>query len=277
MTGYIDVGGGMRDIYGAGVLDRCMEEKIEFPYFIGVSAGSANIISFLAGQKNRCMRFYCDYAFRTEYMSFHNLIKEKSFVGLDYIYSTLSNQDGEDPLDYDTFMKSRADFHIVATDAQTGKPVYFDGKQMKKNDYFFLKASCCIPIACMAEKRNGQAFYDGGIADPIPIKKALEDGCDRVVITLTRPIDYTKRHWLPQEVYQLAIKEYPEMARAIVNSSEKYNEGLRLAKKLQKEGKALIIAPDDCCHVETLIKNKRNLKALYQKGYEDAKKIKAFV
>ena len=47
-TGIVDVGGGLRDIYGAGVLDRCLDESIHFDVCIGVSAGSANLASTAA-------------------------------------------------------------------------------------------------------------------------------------------------------------------------------------------------------------------------------------
>ena len=107
MVGYIDVGGGMRAVYGAGVLDRCLDENIEFSYYLGVSAGSANIISFLADQRGRCLRFYHDYAFRREYMSFHNFIKKGSYIDLDYIYTTLTAHGGEDPLDFEK-MRSKS-------------------------------------------------------------------------------------------------------------------------------------------------------------------------
>ncbi len=43
--GIVDVGGGLRGIYAAGVLDRCMEHGIQFDLGIGVSAGSANLAS----------------------------------------------------------------------------------------------------------------------------------------------------------------------------------------------------------------------------------------
>lgn len=43
MTGIADVGGGLRDVYSAGILDWCMEHKILFDLGIGVSAGSANL------------------------------------------------------------------------------------------------------------------------------------------------------------------------------------------------------------------------------------------
>ena len=42
--GVIDVGGGLRGIYGAGVLDRCLEEDLRFDLCIGVSAGSACLL-----------------------------------------------------------------------------------------------------------------------------------------------------------------------------------------------------------------------------------------
>ena len=42
----IDVGGGFRAIYGAGVMDRMLEDGISVDHCYGVSAGSANMVSF---------------------------------------------------------------------------------------------------------------------------------------------------------------------------------------------------------------------------------------
>ena len=123
-TGLVDVGGGMRDIYGAGVLDYCIDQGIRFDCCIGVSAGSANVTSFLAGQRGRNYRFYTEYAFRKEYMSFGNWLRNRSYVGLDYIYGTLSNSDGEYPLDYERMVSGKEDLWIVAANALTGKPHY---------------------------------------------------------------------------------------------------------------------------------------------------------
>lgn len=47
-TAVIDVGGGLRGIYASGVLDRCLDDKVCFDTGIGVSAGSANIASYIA-------------------------------------------------------------------------------------------------------------------------------------------------------------------------------------------------------------------------------------
>lgn len=48
MLGIIDVGGGMRDVFGAGVLDYCIDQNIRFDYCIGVSAGASNLIGYAA-------------------------------------------------------------------------------------------------------------------------------------------------------------------------------------------------------------------------------------
>ena len=65
----VDVGGGLRGVYATGVLDRCLDEGIKFDAGVGVSAGSANIASYLAGQKGRNYQFYVEYSHRKEYMS----------------------------------------------------------------------------------------------------------------------------------------------------------------------------------------------------------------
>ena len=45
-TGIVDVGGGLRGIYAAGVFDYCLDRDIHFDLSIGVSAGSANVASW---------------------------------------------------------------------------------------------------------------------------------------------------------------------------------------------------------------------------------------
>ena len=68
-TAVVDVGGGLRGVYATGVLDRCLEEGVRFDAGVGVSAGSANIASYLAGQKGRNYQFYAEYSSPKEYMS----------------------------------------------------------------------------------------------------------------------------------------------------------------------------------------------------------------
>lgn len=276
-TGLVDVGGGMRDIYGAGVLDYCLDQGIGFDCCIGVSAGSANVTSFLAGQKGRNYRFYTEYAFRKEYMGFENWLKKRNYVDLDYIYGTLSNSDGEYPLDYEQMCAGGEELLIVAANALTGKPHYFRKQDLKQDCYDPVKASSCVPMVNSPYFINGIPYYDGGIADPIPVDKCLEEGCDQVVLILTRPKEYRRSPDRDRLAVRHLKHRYPLAAQAMMKRAETYNRELDHAAELERQGKVLIIAPDDIGKMKTLTKDLETIKALYRKGYEDGSKIMPYV
>ena len=91
--GLVCPGGGMKGIYGAGVLDVFIDNDINFDYCISASAGAANAVTFLAHQRDRTYRFYNRHAKSPEYMSFKNFIKTGSYFGLDYIYGKLTDEE----------------------------------------------------------------------------------------------------------------------------------------------------------------------------------------
>lgn len=278
MTGIIDVGGGVRGIYGAGVFDYLMEQGISFDECIGISAGAANISAYLAHQIGRNYRFYTEYMFRKEYMGWEHFLHTKSYINLDYIYSTLSNSDGEDPLDYETLAASPSIFKIIAADAETGKPVYFEkNRDLKKDQYAVIKASCCVPVVDQPYPVGDRKYYDGGIADPIPVEKAFADGCDRVVVVLTRPKDYFRDGRKDRRMARLIRHTYPVASRAVAGRSRLYNTQLALARKYEEEGKVLIVAPDDISGISTLTRNLAIIRGLYTKGHRDAAAIPAFL
>ncbi len=276
-TGVIDVGGGLRGIYAVGIFDYCMEHGIKFDLGIGVSAGSANLVSFLAGQRGRNYKYYTEYAFRPQYMSMRNFIFKGSFVDLDYVYSTLSNSDGEYPLDYDAMNGSGAELYIVAANALTGEAKYFDKSDIGQDNYDVCKASSAIPFFCRPYVIDGVPYYDGALGDPVPVKKAFELGCDRVVLILTKPEAEIRSPKSDERVAARIRGKYPAAAEALCRRAERYNAGVALAREYAKEGRALILSPDDTCGVKTLKKNRNSLERLFVKGSRDAEKILDFL
>ena len=276
-TGVVDVGGGFRGIYAAGVFDYCLDTGIQFDYCIGVSAGSANVSSYLAGQKGRNFKFYCEYSFRREYMGFGNLISKGSYINLDYIYGTLSNTDGEYPLDLKALQNNPAELRVVATEAETGNVKYFNKSDMNQDDYAILKASSAIPVVCKPYTVGEVPYFDGALGDAVPVRKAFEEGCDKVVVILTRP-ENTPRS--PEKDVRLARrlrKKYPRAAENLLLRAERYNEGVTLAQSYEKQGKAIIVAPDDISGVDTISRSKEALQRMYDKGYRDAGVIREFL
>ncbi|MBO7208898.1 MAG: patatin family protein [Clostridia bacterium] len=262
----IDVGGGFRGVFGTGVLDACLETNIDFDCCIGVSAGSGNLVSYLTKKIKRSYRYYIKYGLTKENTSISNFIKTGNYVDLDYVYGTVAKKNGPCPLDYDALSNSRQKFTVVATNAVTGEPHYFDKADMSYDNYDILKASSALPMVCKPYVIDDVAYYDGGISDPIPFEKAFSYGCDKVVVILTRPKDYLrtpKKDFLPA----LAIKnQYPKTSEALKNRYKTYNRQLEIAKQYEKEGKLLIVAPSYSSGLSTFTKNPDKLKQLYNEG-----------
>ena len=271
--GIIDVGGGLRGIYGAGALDRCMEEGVRFDCCIGVSAGAANMSSYVAGQHGRNKPFYQDYSFRKEYMSVGNLVRRHSYLDLEYVYGALSNAGGEDPLDYPAMVENPAELVIVAAEARTGNPVYFTKEDLRQDDYRPLMASCCIPVIDRPYVIEGVPYYDGGLADPMPLEKALAMGCDRVAVILTKPIAPEQTGSRDKKLAKLLRQRYPAAARGLALRAERYNKTVRQALKLEQAGRCCVLAPDSTEGMATLTKDKESLEKMYRKGWQDAGKL----
>ena len=72
-------------------------------------------------------------------------------------------------------------------------------------------------------------------------------------------------------------KRYPEAGKAMLMRAETYNSQIRGMERYEKEGKLLVIAPDDTCGVTTLKHRDEDIMRLYDKGYKDAEKILPFL
>ena len=275
--GVVDVGGGFRGIYAAGVLDYCMHKGIWFDLGIGVSAGSANIASYCARQPLRNHKFYTEYGLRKEYMSAGNYLRKGSYLDLEYVYGTLTNSDGEYPIDYDTLVENPMEFVVVTADALTGKAKYVFKNELVRDSYTPFMASSAIPGVCRPVYMDGIPYYDGALGEPVPVAKAFEMGCDKVVLILTLPENTIRTSKKDDRFAYRIRKEFPVAAQALHDRAEKYNEGVELARRYAAESKLLIVAPDDTCGVHTLCRDQFKMRQLYGKGYADAEKITKFV
>lgn len=266
--GLVVEGGGMRGIYGSGVLDYFLDHAMRFSYCIASSAGSANVASFLAEQTMRNYRFYTQHMQDKRYMGFRNLLRTGSFFGLEFIYETLTNE--IDPIDYDVFLQTKSRFCVAATDALSGKASYFDNSAFQRNNCRVLMASSAMPVICKPVEIHGHPYYDGGLADPISVQRALEDGCETLVIVLSRPRGYVKPPESFKKLYSRLLRKYPNTVKALDRRHKVYNETLDLIAQLEKEGRATVIAPSQKIDIGFASKSVTELDRLYHLGRQDA-------
>lgn len=268
-AGLVLEGGGMRGCYTSGVLDFFMEKDLYFPYIIGVSAGACNASSYISRQKGRSIKINLDYAQDNRYLSYRNLITKGSLFGMDFIFDEIPNK--LIPFDFETFSKAKEEFIIVATDCKTGQPVYFN-KDECEDVLKAIKASSSLPFVAPIVEMHGKFLLDGGIADPLPIKKAIEDGNKKNVIVLTRNKGYRKSPFKLKKLLKIMYSEYPGIINAMLNRHKVYNNTLEYIEKLESEKKVFVIRPTKNMKVDRIERDVNKLKELYEMGYEDARK-----
>ena len=267
--GLVVEGGGMKCAYNAGILDAFLEHEITFDYCIGVSGGAGNLATYLAGQQGRNLRFFTEYIHSPDYFGLKSFLKTGDMFGLQYIYGTLTNSDGKDPLDFTALMKNPTDYQVVVTNALTGKPEYFGKDAMKQDDYRLIMASCAIPVVCRPVELNGVPYFDGGLTDAIPANHALEAGCDRLVVILSKNRDYIRKPQSMRFLYARRCRKYPEIISLIDHRHTEYNKNLREVFALEREGKAFVFAPSRSIQVGTYSMKEEAERELYALGVEN--------
>ncbi|MCR5417002.1 MAG: patatin family protein [Pseudobutyrivibrio sp.] len=272
--GLIVEGGGMKCAYSAGVLDAFIDNNINFDYCIGVSAGSANAASFIAGQKGRNRRFYTDHIKEPGYFGLKSYLKCHNLFGLQYIYGTLSNSDGADALDYKHLIMNRTEFLIVATDAETGEARYFHKEEMPKDDYRVIMASSALPGACLPVEIDGRYYCDGGVADSIPIQKALDDGCDKVIVIMSKTRDFVKKPESLRGFYSFKCRKFPKIIEKLNHRHIDYTKSQKLTYELEAQGKVMVFAPSQPMNMGTFTMDAKANEELYELGIKDFNSVK---
>lgn len=268
--GLILEGGGMRGVYTSGVLDFFMDKNLYFPYIIGVSMGACNGASYVSKQRGRTKSATIDFISDPRYLSYRNLIKHKSIFGMDFIFNEIPSK--LLPFDFQTFFNYDGEFVIGATDCITGKEVYFNkSNYTHENILDIIKASSSLPFIAKSVKVNNFTLMDGGLSDPIPIKKSISDGNTKNVIILTRSHGYIKKPFKLKWIASKKYRNYKGLYNSLIQRYKLYNNTIEYINKLNKDGKAFIIQPQKPPMVGRTEKNKKKLIDLYNEGYKDAK------
>jgi len=263
-TALVLEGGGTRGFYSAGVFEAFMDAGIIFPYIVGVSAGAANAMSYVSGQKMRNRIIAEKYVSNHRYVSRRNLLRHRSPFGYDFIFETVPSK--HIFFDRENFDNTDIRFLTGAMDCVTGKTVWFEKSEIT-DKFTVTRASCSVPLISKIVNYKGLELLDGGISDPIPIEKSIEDGNNFHVIVLTQNQGYSKSAFRFGRLLKLFYRKFPHLVQAILRRHEIYNRQLALCEKLEREGKALIIRPINPLSIGRASADTKKLLELYDEGH----------
>ncbi len=254
----------MRGMFTAGVLDVLMEEGVDFDGVIGVSAGAAFGCNFKSRQIGRTIRYNKRFCKDKRYCSFWSLLTTGDLYGVDFCYRQLPEE--LDLFDNDTFDKNPLDFFVVASDIESGKPVYKKCNKVSQDLLLWLRASASMPLVSRIVEIDGYQLLDGGICDSIPLAEMERLGYERNLVILTQPADYRKTPNKAMPLIRRVFKKYPNMVEAMEHRHLMYNHQADEVARKEKLGEILVIRPKESLPVGRIEKKPDKLQAAYDMG-----------
>lgn len=271
--GLVLEGGGFRGVFVEGVTSWMLDNNIHMPYVVGVSMGAINATNYIAKQARRNLEVLEEFINDPRYISKRNIIKNGGLFNMDFIFNDIANI--HHPFDFKTFETNQSELVIGAMNCHEGKTDYFyKSKEHMPLLMKALEASASLPFVSKKVKVNHHYYLDGGITDPIPIEQAFKDGCDKVIVVLTRHENYIKKAFKGKKMSHMVYKNYPKVTQSLSLRHHVYTQTQHQLKLLEQEGKVIIIRPQDPLEVSRTEKNYKKVLKAYEAGYDQAEKNK---
>ncbi|MFN3901010.1 MAG: patatin family protein [Alishewanella aestuarii] len=256
-------GGAMRGIFAAGVLDAFIEQHYQpFQFALGVSAGSTNLIGYLAGNHGRSRQILLDHARRADFINWRRYLKGGHFCDVSWLWHASFD---EVPLNMPHYLQQQVPLYVVTTSVQTGQACYF--QVTEHNMHRLFPASCAIPLAYREfPSIDGEQMTDGGLADSIPVIKAYEMGARDITVVLSQPHGYRKRTSRFPHLIKPLFRKYPWLFTAALGRASRYNQALDFITSPPADSRVQVISPPATFPVGRFCQNRQQLELGYQMG-----------
>ena len=267
-VGLVLEGGSMRALFSAGVLDTFMDEDIKIDGIIGVSAGALFGPNYFSKQKGRALRYNQRFCKDYRNISLLSFFLTGNVVNKKFAYYDITTK--YDIFDNETYIKNNTGYYAAVTNIETAQAEYLELKDVLK-DMEVLRATAALPILSRIVPINNKKYLDGGIADSIPVLKCKEMGYDKIIVVLTRPIEYRKKP-LNDKILKLVkvlYKKYPKFIELMENRHDRYNEQVELIRKMEENNEIFVIRPTKPIHLKTIERNPNDLQEVYDLGIKD--------
>lgn len=276
-VGLVLEGGAMRGMFTAGVLDVFLDENIQIDGIVSVSAGALFGANFPAKQYGRALRYNLRFLNDKRYIGLRNWLKEGNVVSRDFAFYEMPQQ--LDVFDNEAFKQSGIPFYAVVTNVETGLAEYH-----QIHDVFAqmetLRATSAMPYFSKMVEINGKPYLDGALADSIPLNFCRQLGFDKIIVVLTRHLDYRKppaTAWLNKLVYG----KYPRLVETMNTRHLHYNQMVEEVEQAAKNGEIFAIRPSQDLAIKRLESDPNKIQAMYDLGVSNAKeqleKLKAYL
>jgi predicted patatin/cPLA2 family phospholipase len=265
-TALIVEGGAMRGAWAAGVLAYLQERgRRQYDLVYAASSGACSAAYFVANMWEPALAIWRELACNVVRRS--NWLRHKPIIDLAYLVDHVIRE--RVPLSVTALQKAPTEFYIVLTDCHTGGPVYF--RACDDRVFAALRATSSMPLATRRfDYVDRQPFADGGLADPIPICRAIQDGAADITVVLTHDPTFRLKP-IPRWMGRLAYPEFPMVAGVwTARQNVNYNAALDLMKQPPAGIRLRVFRPLRALPVGAFSVERKQIAAALVLGHDEA-------
>lgn len=281
-------GGGQRGIFTAGVLDAWLEQNYDpFDLFIGTSAGSQNLTSYLARQKGYAKRLIRGLSRNKRFFQLGRGLMGKHIVDLDWYFD--KTKEVNRAIDFKTAKTSlgERELLITATNARDRKAYYLSPTGEEHQWRELLKASSALPFlykqgvkltpwlnaqaaneTTQINKAQEDFFLDGGLAAPLPVREAYNRGARKIVVIRTVDADFQAQSAWVQKLRSLATAAgyCPKTLDYLIQHEQAYLDELNFMANPPNDVEIIQIFADETLHSKLLGSTNDDLRKDHKLG-----------
>ena len=266
-TALIVEGGGFRSAFTAGIIDTFIVSKFyPFNLCVGVSGGAMNLTSYISRQYKRNINIISSMCNNSNFISIARFLKGGNFLELKYLFDYSFKKYPFDSISANNFLVND-DCKMVVTNYDNGRANYLSVKEF--GWIKLVEATSSLPIAIRGYCEIGSKKYiDGGIADPLPVKKVYNWGYKKIVLLRTHPKDMLP-DWNIESLYApFFFNHNPKLKKIVIKNDKIYNNALNFINKPPNDVQIFQLYPKRELKCGVLSNNIEKIISDYQLGLE---------
>ena len=262
-------GGGFKSAFTAGILDVFLINRFNpFDLYVGISGGAMNLTSYISRQYKRNFKIINAMCHNAHFISIIRFLKGGNYMELKYMLNVASEKFPFD-MDAANYNLGNSDCRFVVTNFDTGRPSYLS---VKKFGWIkTVQATGSLPVATRGYCTiDGKKYIDGGLSDPLPIKKVYNLGYKKIVLLRTNPKNL-KPDWNIESLYApIFFRDNLKIQKLINNNDKIYFKSQKYINNHPSDLKLIHLAPKKKLKCGVISSTKDHIHQDYLNGIEIA-------
>jgi len=264
-------GGASRAAYASGAALALQDAGVVPDAVYGTSAGGAIAAWFAAGQAQVGIRTWDRLSDRS-LLSFRRLAGGRATEPV-LDFRRLYAQYYPTVFAMDVAALRRARFPVVVTlaDVETATTRYADLRHVA-DPWRHLHATSAMPLVSESPVWiDGRAYVDGGITDPIPLQRAIDDGHRDIIVVLNGPdVERGPENAMSQ---RLVARRFPALREALARRHLVHNATVRLAKAPPEGVRVRIVRPKEALGISRTSRDLAVIERAIARGRADGEAL----